>query len=134
MKALTLWQPWAWCVIHGGKDIENRTWATRYRGPLLIHAARRADRDEYNFAASIIGHEIGIIVPAFDDVRRGQVEGVVTLVDIVTESDSDWFDGPFGWVLADPQPLPAVPVRGRQRLFNIDYAPIARAALGGNVE
>ena len=44
MKCLSILQPWAWAIIHGGKDVENRTWRTAYRGPLLIHASlsRRA--------------------------------------------------------------------------------------------
>lgn len=41
MKALTVQQPWAWAIIHGGKDVENRTQLWRHRGPLAIHAGRR---------------------------------------------------------------------------------------------
>lgn len=39
IKALTLTQPWATLVAIGAKKIETRSWATSYRGPLLIHAA-----------------------------------------------------------------------------------------------
>jgi hypothetical protein len=41
MKALSLWQPWASAIAAGAKRIETRHWATRYRGPLAIHAAKR---------------------------------------------------------------------------------------------
>lgn len=41
MKALTVQQPWAWAIIHGGKPIENRTQLWAYRGPLAIHAGAR---------------------------------------------------------------------------------------------
>jgi hypothetical protein len=41
VKALTVQQPWAWAIIHGGKDVENRTQAWSYRGPLAIHAGAR---------------------------------------------------------------------------------------------
>lgn len=41
MKALTVQQPWAWAIVHGGKDIENRTTLWKYRGPLAIHAGTR---------------------------------------------------------------------------------------------
>lgn len=41
MKALTLWQPWASLIAVGAKTIETRGWATNYRGPLAIHAAKR---------------------------------------------------------------------------------------------
>jgi hypothetical protein len=40
MKALTLTQPWATLVAIGAKRIETRSWSTRYRGPLAIHAAQ----------------------------------------------------------------------------------------------
>ncbi|MFI0814076.1 ASCH domain-containing protein [Streptomyces sp. NPDC021098] len=42
-RALTLWQPWASCIAYGSKRIENRRWATDYRGVLLIHAGRTLD-------------------------------------------------------------------------------------------
>ncbi len=38
MKAITLTQPWATLVALGAKRIETRSWSTRYRGPLAIHA------------------------------------------------------------------------------------------------
>lgn len=41
MKAISLWQPWASLVVIGSKKIETRGWSTNYRGPLLIHAAKR---------------------------------------------------------------------------------------------
>lgn len=40
MKVLTLTQPWATLVAIGAKQIETRSWATSYRGPLAIHAAK----------------------------------------------------------------------------------------------
>jgi hypothetical protein len=41
MKAMTVQQPWAWAIIHGGKNIENRSTIWSYRGPLAIHAGSR---------------------------------------------------------------------------------------------
>lgn len=41
MKALSLWQPWASAIALGAKRVETRSWETLYRGPLLIHAAKR---------------------------------------------------------------------------------------------
>ena len=40
MKALTLTQPWASLMAAGAKRIETRSWATSYRGELVIHAAK----------------------------------------------------------------------------------------------
>jgi len=39
-KALSLWQPWATLCAIGAKEYETRSWGTRYRGPLVIHAAK----------------------------------------------------------------------------------------------
>lgn len=41
MRAISLWQPWASAIALGAKRIETRPWATNYRGPLAIHAAKR---------------------------------------------------------------------------------------------
>lgn len=38
MKALTIWQPWASLIASGEKQYETRSWETKYRGPLAIHA------------------------------------------------------------------------------------------------
>lgn len=41
IKALTLWQPWASLMAMEEKKIETRSWKTKYRGLLAIHAAKR---------------------------------------------------------------------------------------------
>ncbi len=45
MKALSLWQPWATLIALGEKRFETRDWATSYRGPLAIHAAKTWNRE-----------------------------------------------------------------------------------------
>ena len=47
MKALTLTQPWASLVALGAKQIETRSWSTKYRGPLAIHAAKTLKEDDF---------------------------------------------------------------------------------------
>ena len=44
MKAITIWQPWASLLVSGQKKYETRSWATSYRGPIAIHAAKRPVR------------------------------------------------------------------------------------------
>ena len=44
MRVISIQQPWAWAIVHGPKRVENRTWGTPYRGPLLIHAGRSRER------------------------------------------------------------------------------------------
>ena len=49
MKAISLWQPWATLMALGYKTIETRGWRTNYRGPLLIHAAQKKVKMDYDF-------------------------------------------------------------------------------------
>ena len=44
MYALTIHQPWAWAIMAGIKRVENRTWRTSHRGPLVIHAGKHRPR------------------------------------------------------------------------------------------
>jgi hypothetical protein len=41
MKAITLYQPWAALISIAAKKIETRSWPTKYRGPLAIHASKK---------------------------------------------------------------------------------------------
>lgn len=47
MKVISLLQPWATLAVIGQKKIETRSWSTKYRGPLLIHASKRWDNNLY---------------------------------------------------------------------------------------
>lgn len=45
MKVLTIKQPFASLIVEGYKEYEFRTWKTKYRGPLLIHAGLGVDKE-----------------------------------------------------------------------------------------
>jgi hypothetical protein len=115
MKALTIRQPWAWAVFHAEppKDVENRDWRTDYRGPLVIHAAKGMTREEYHsfwefygFARLASGAADSVLnLPAYEDLARGAIIGVVELADCVRSHHSPWFQGEYGFVLQNPRPL-----------------------------
>lgn len=113
MKALTVFQPYAWLIVKGIKPIENRTWSTRHRGPLLIHAGAKW-LDGWQARAARFGIEVPANLPT-----RGLI-GVVDVTGVVKHSDDPWFDGPFGWTLDNPREIPFVPMRGAQGLFEIE--------------
>lgn len=56
MKVLSIRQPWAWLIVNGHKDIENRTWTTRFRGPIPIQASKGMTLDEYNDVDGFLGY------------------------------------------------------------------------------
>lgn len=131
MKALSIRNPWAWLILHGGKDIENRTWATKHRGQFLIHASKGMTRREYvdvfKYAA-----ERRASVPPFDQLQRGGIIGAVDLVDCVKESASPWYMGEVAFVLANPRPLPFIECGGALGFFNVpeSVSLVAQSHLG----
>jgi hypothetical protein len=135
MLALSIRQPWAWFILHGGKDIENRDWPTKFRGRVLVHASKGMTRDEWE-GAWTFAHGTGASPKAVeagltrDNIERGGIVGSVEIVDCVTESASPWFVGRYGFVLRDPQPLPFMPWKGQLGFFDIpcDLVPAAAVA------
>jgi hypothetical protein len=114
MKTLSIRQPWAHLVVMGRKTIENRTWRTSYRGPLLVHAGGRwADEP-----VERIERRHRIEIPR--DLPLGGIVGIVDLVDIVRRSNDPFFHGPWGWVLVGARALPFRPLSGRLGLFETE--------------
>lgn len=123
--ALSVRQPWAWAIIHAGKDIENRSWQAvshglRQRGRIAIHAAKGMTRDEYESARDFMA-SLKVTCPAAIDLKRGGIVGSVDMVDVVDHSDSPWFFGPRGLVLKDPEPCDFIPCLGALGFFKWVY-------------
>lgn len=119
--ALSIRQPWAWAILNAGKDIENRDWSTRRRGPIAIHAAKGMTLGEYRACLSTmreIGLPDGVDLPGVDGLERGGIVGMAEIVGCVPRSDSPWFFGMYGFVLANVRPVPFIAVRGSLGFFN----------------
>ena len=125
MKALSIKQPWAWAIIHAGKDVENRTWTTNYRGPLLIHASKTFDFCGYIWLVenAICNEKIHLCiddVPSQEGFQMGGIIGMVNLKKMVRSTDySPWMFGPWGWVFENPKPIEFIPYKGRLGLFDV---------------
>jgi hypothetical protein len=116
LKVLSIRQPWASLIMRGHKLIENRKWRTEYRGELFIHAA----------AKWYDGPEAAPWLEDRDRLPRGVVLGSVELADVITQSDSPWFTGPFGFVLRNPKRLRRpIPLRGQLFIFEVDPSVLA---------
>lgn len=120
--ALSVRQPWAWAIVFGGKDIENRGPMAVRRGGMrparvAVHAAKGMTRDEYDSARDFM-RRLGVECPRPDDLIRGAVIGAVDVIDIVKRSGSPWFFGPRGLVLQNPGFVDPVPARGQLGYFD----------------
>jgi hypothetical protein len=133
MRALTVQQPWAWAIVHGGKVVENRTQAWGYRGPLAIHAGL-ARFVQNNLASATHRAAHGSDVPT--EIKFGAIIGVADLVDVhVSWQDNDgpccdslWAQFAVGptkpvvhLALESPRPLRSpIPAKGRLGLWTPD--------------
>lgn len=96
LRALSLTTPWDHVVIHLGKTIENRLWPAKLRGQFLLHASMRRNRLEYQQVRDWVIRRFprfsSADFPHFDQIQRGGIVGVATLV------DCRWNDDPKAWV------------------------------------
>lgn len=125
MLALSIRQPWAWLILHGGKDVENRTWRTPLRGRIAIHAAKTCTESEYQQAVHFVRlrfRDDTPEIPARHELLKGGIVGHVDIVGCVDASESKWFVGPYGLLLANPQVVPFRACRGTLGFFTITEA------------
>lgn len=134
-KTLSVKEPWASLIFKFGKDVENRSWYTPYRGPLLIHASKSVDlykdihttsncyqtawNDEQYLLTS---SGIEGLPTLFTDlnINPGHILGLVWLKDCIKNSRSPWaFTGNYHWLLSNPIPFNgSYPLRGQLGLFD----------------
>ncbi len=145
MKVITLTQPWATLVAIGAKTIETRSWDTKYRGPLAIHAAKGFP----GWAKDLCGQPPFIFsllrIPGFEDYLGGaewralptsQILCTCDLADVQATGGfwdwepaegtderafGDYAPGRFMWRLDNVKPLATpIPARGALGLWTFE--------------
>lgn len=124
IRGITLHQPWAWCICHSTKRIENRTWSPPYAlgSFLAIHAGKTIDQEAIATLRSY-----GIHVPAATKLERGAIVAVAMLDRVINETNIDslpgdqklWWSGPVGWLLKDVVSIRPLACKGAQGLWEI---------------
>lgn len=120
--AISVRQPWAWAIVHGGKDVENRVKRAITLGGMdrhkrfAVHASTGMTRDEYEDARDFM-RTIGVTCPRPDELVRGGIIGSASIVGVVKESESPWFFGPWALELGDAQPCDPIPSGGQLGAF-----------------
>ncbi len=155
MRALTIRQPWAWAITCGLKRVENRTWSTNYRGPLLIHAGKTVDVGAFsNYlirdAAARVALHAGLSPTMTVERNRrlltakahitGAFVALGQLVDVHKDTGRCCQEGwaersiPYAlevyhWVLQDVDPTPVVGAAGKQGLWTPNVMELAALGL-----
>jgi hypothetical protein len=121
-KAIAVRQPWAWAIIHAGKDVEHRPWNRHKslwytRGRVAIFASMNMTIAEYEGAKEFMLN-LGIQVPPARDLIRGGIIGSVAIVSTIWQKESRWYMSRGGaFILANPQPCTPIPVYGQLDFF-----------------
>lgn len=128
-KVLSLKQPYAWLIANGYLLVDDRTWGTQYRGPLLIHASKGLYEQYYDYIKS----RTDIPLPTKDKLEYGGVIGVANLVHCcrpgdlpegVSRQQRAHFGGVhqeyFGFLFEQATPLAFIPCPGKLGIFEIN--------------
>lgn len=150
MKAISLWQPWATLMAIGVKKIETRSWPTKHRGLLAVHAAKKWNQNllylcQTNPICEAL--DFGSLTPREikGQLFFGAVVAVGYLEDCVeiTQENTpigdeylfgDYTPGRFMWKFRDIKKITApIPYRGAQGLFNVPPIRFKEGVVGNNI-
>lgn len=106
--ALSVQQPWAWAILHAGKDVENRTWKPPddLVGRRLWLHAYAPQLQQCIEPEDIVPVGSRIELPRFDELPTGVILGSFLLLGTASSSLSHWYaPGAIAWRIAEPLPL-----------------------------
>ncbi len=145
MWVLTLTQPYAWMVVHGSKDLENRSWFNRIAKEIqgqgqtfAIHAGTTATRAYYREAVEFArGEDPALVVPPREQLVYGAILGTARIAGLYPPDEWRPLGDPdhvpwhmqdrYGWALGGRTPLPAtIPWKGLQGFWKVDDAVIQK--------
>jgi len=130
-KALSIHQPWLFCILSHYKDIEIRTWNTKFRGYFALHASKTFDTKGYDY----LKENTHLQLPLKNLFERGKILGIANLYDVKFFegyqefydykdrhlNNPSWFDGSQkGFILQDIKMIDPIELKGRLNFFNVD--------------
>jgi hypothetical protein len=131
VKAISLIQPWASAIALGHKKIETRSWKTKHRGWLAIHASKTVPKELWEDHV-----EITRLLGMATTLPRGEVIALARLktVDLTQYIQGDlsfverrlgnYATGRAAWIFDAVIPLPVgIPYKGAQSLWDFPYDP-----------
>lgn len=129
MKVITVKQPFATLIAEGLKEYEFRTWKTKYRGDILIHAGKGIDKEamkryeylnlEYPQGKIIAKATIADCVYVDDNLKKTLRKKDPKVYYGILKNDSTWKG--YGFKLENVQKVKSVEVNGKLSLWDYDY-------------
>ena len=129
MKVITIKQPFATLIAEGLKEYEFRTWKTKFRGDILIHAGKGVDKKALKRYEHLnLEYPSGQIIAKatitdclyVDDNLKEQLQKKNPLVYYgILQKDSNW-DG-YGFKLENIKKIEPIEINGKLSLWDYDY-------------
>lgn len=132
MKVITIKQPFATLIAEGLKEYEFRTWKTKYRGEILIHAGKSIDKKAMKkFEHLHLSYPTGCIIAKcelkdciyIDEDMRSFLEKKDSLVYSGVVRHPEW-EG-YGFQLEAIQKIEPIPLNGKLSIWDYD-GPISK--------
>ena len=131
MKVLTIKQPFATLIAEGLKEYEFRTWKTKYRGEVLIHAGKGIDKKAMEKYKHLnLTYPTGCIIAKatitdcvkIDDNARKMLSSKNSIIYSSIIEDSNW--NGYGFRLEDIEKINPIPASGKLSFWEFDYPQI----------
>lgn len=131
IKVLTVKQPWAHLIVDNIKDVENRTWQTKYRGELYIHTSKNSfdfwaldyikniDNLLYQYVVDYFGIKNNKITKHME--QFGSIIGKTNIINILDNSYSVWaMKDSYHWMLKNSSRINPIPCKGKLNIWEYD--------------
>ena len=127
MKVITIKQPFASLIAAGIKEYEFRTWKTKYRGEILIHAGKGIDKKAMKkFECYGLDYPSGAIIArvnltdcvTVDDEFREVLKGKNELVYSSIIKHTEWTG--YGFKLENVTKIDPIPAKGKLSIWEYD--------------
>lgn len=128
MKVITIKQPFATLIKEGLKEYEFRTWKTKYRGDILIHAGKSIDKKAMKkFEHLNLEYPTGCIIAKatitdcilVDDNFRKELQEKNDLVYSGIIKHTEWKG--YGFKLENIERVEPIEINGKLSLWDYDY-------------
>ena len=127
MKVITIKQPWATLIAKGYKEYEFRTWKTKYRGEILIHAGKGTDKEamtrfedlklEYPEGCIIAKAKITDCIYVDDNFRKRVIPKNPNVYKSLNRTE---WEG-YGFKIEEVEEIRPIKINGKLSLWEYDY-------------
>ena len=125
MKVLSIKEPWASLIMNGTKKIETRSWKTKYRGEIYIHASlskAKITKSEVYELIKDMNFKCGYII-----CKCNLVDCIYMTDEYVNDMKINHYEeyicghyevGRYAWIVEDVKVIEPIEAKGKLGLWN----------------